>query len=229
MTATTQSAHAIHEMFGKIAGQYDITNSVLSLGIHHFWKRAVVAKLPRRGPILDLCTGTGDLVQLAKSPERLVVGGDFCLPMLEQAGKRNLISPSTPFLNCDAVALPFQENSFNGVMVSFGIRNIPALSLAMKEIRRVLMPGGKLLVLEFGAPRIPLWREVYELYSRFVMPLIGQFMTGHREAYEYLPETARAFPCREELCELFAREEFINPTYQSLCGGIAYLYEAGKE
>lgn len=220
-------AHDVQRMFGSIASRYDLTNTVLSGGIHHVWKRRVVRRVPRGvGPVLDLCTGTGDLLPLLERRCREVIGGDFCLPMLEQGRARGRATAA--LVQCDALRLPFADQTFAAITVAFGVRNLEDLSRGLAEMYRVLAPGGRLVILEFGQPRWAPFRSVYNWYSRRLMPLIGGCLTGNRAAYTYLPETAKLFPCGEAFAERLRDVGFTPRETTALTGGIAYLYVADR-
>ncbi|NDC36736.1 MAG: bifunctional demethylmenaquinone methyltransferase/2-methoxy-6-polyprenyl-1,4-benzoquinol methylase UbiE [Proteobacteria bacterium] len=220
-------AKKVQQMFGSIAARYDVTNSVLSFGVHHLWKRLVVNALPRSATarILDLCTGTGDLLPLLRRRFQTVIGADFSLPMLE-VGKSRSGHREFALVQGDALGLPFPARCFDGVTVAFGVRNLESLAAGLTEIARVLRPGGTLVVLEFGQPPGRIFGSLYGLYSRWIMPTIGGLLTGNRDAYTYLPETAAAFPCGAHFAEIMQRCGFEQPTVRSLTFGIAYLYSA---
>lgn len=220
-------ASKVQQMFGSIAERYDVTNSVLSFGIHHLWKRWVVKALPLppTAKILDLCTGTGDLLRLLRGRFTTVLGADFCLPML-QVGQARPGHAGLALIQGDALRLPFQDAAFDGVTVAFGVRNLESLESGLGEVRRVIRPGGALVVLEFGQPRGFLFGPLYRAYSRFIMPLVGGGLTGNREAYSYLPETAAAFPCGESFVQLLNRAGFQDCIARPLTFGIAYIYIA---
>jgi len=218
-------AGQVRDMFASIARRYDLTNSVLSFGLHHLWKRAVARRLPvGTARTLDLCTGTGDLIPLLASRTQELTAGDFCAPMLEVARQRGLDRMAT-LVQCDALSLPFAEGAFNVVTCAFGVRNLESLERGLKEMRRVLAPGGALIVLEFGQPNGPLFGPLYRFYSRRVMPMVGGVLTGNRAAYEYLPETAKAFPCGMDFTRIAEQCGFSEATSTPLTGGIAWLYE----
>ena len=229
-SSTTQPqviARDVQRMFGDIAVRYDLTNTVLSCGIHHLWKRLVALRVPSgHGPVLDLCTGTGDLLPLLERRCSQVIGGDFCFPMLERGRARGLFA--APLVQCDALRLPFAAETFGAITVAFGVRNLEDLGRGLAEMRRVLKPGGRLVVLEFGQPSWAPFRAVYDWYSRRLMPLIGGFLTGNRAAYSYLPETAKHFPCGSAF-EARLRESGLVPIETTpLTGGIAYMYVAER-
>lgn len=222
----------VQAMFGSIAHRYDLTNSVLSMGIHHLWRRKLVRMIPKspQGLALDLCSGTGDLIPLLESRFGRVVGGDFCFPMLSNGRNKfaRQIKPMPRFVQSDALRLPFPDKTFDVVSVAFGVRNLENLPAGLREILRVLKPGGRLLVLEFGQPRGLFFAPIFRLYSRFLMPLIGGVLTGNRHAYTYLPETSKQFPCGEAFVAKLDEAGFINRTFAALTGGIAFAYACAR-
>jgi demethylmenaquinone methyltransferase/2-methoxy-6-polyprenyl-1,4-benzoquinol methylase len=223
----------VQEMFGSIAERYDVANSCLSLGIHKWWRRRLSGAWKRlsvagrvvSGPVLDLCSGTGDVLFELEKTFPHCIGADFCLPMLEQGKKRK---ESSLFLQADALQLPFSDETFSLITVSFGVRNLEKLDVGLQEMFRVLKPGGHLLVMEFGQPRNRVWRALFSLYSFQIMPLLGGLLTGNRAAYEYLPRTSRKFPCGEDFMTRLKAAGFSSCTAQSLSGGVAYIYHGQK-
>jgi demethylmenaquinone methyltransferase / 2-methoxy-6-polyprenyl-1,4-benzoquinol methylase len=220
----------VQKIFGSIAARYDLANSVLSFGIHHYWRRALLRLLPAEPSssgrsadlVLDVCTGTGDLLPLIKHRFGRVIGVDFSRPMLN-VGKKKLGSEYL-LAQGDSLQLPFSDQSFGLVTVAFGVRNFEQLEAGLREIRRVLKPNGHLLVLEFGQPRGRIFGALYRFYSKFFMPRIGALLTGNRAAYTYLPATAATFPCREEFTALLERQGFYEARFVALSSGIAYAY-----
>lgn len=227
-------SEAVQRMFAGIARRYDLTNDVLSFGTHRLWRKQLLARaaLPPRGRVLDLCTGTGDLAFAAASAvggRGSVVGVDFVRPMLELAKlKSRRRAGNVAFLQGDAMALPFASASFDAVTVSFGIRNVDDPVACLQGINRVLRPGGKVVVLEFGRPRLPLFAQLYRLYSKYVMPLIGGLLTGDRAAYRYLPETASRFPDGQDFIELLRQADFSCSRVLPFMSGLAYGYIAER-
>lgn len=216
----------VQRMFASIADRYDITNSVLSGGIHHLWKRRTAAAIPASAKkVLDLCTGTGDLVPLLQRPGREVIGADFCEPMMAVGRKR---FPNVSFVFADAMKLPFESNSFEGATVAFGVRNFESLDTGLAELARVIAPGGTLAVLEFGQPQNKLFAAVYAWYSRFILPILGRILTGNGDAYRYLPKTAAQFPCAAAFEERLGKAGLVPLSTRALTFGIAYLYVASK-
>lgn len=223
-------SQAVHTMFSDIAPRYDLTNSVLSLGVHHLWRAATVrASGARDGShVLDCATGTGDLAlafKKAVGPSGRVLGTDFNADMLSHApAKAKGRGLEVEFEVADAMRLPYADASFDVASISFGIRNVDDPRTALTEMARVVRPGGRIVVLEFGQPRGPMGL-LYRTYSRHVIPLIGGLLTGNRKAYEYLPTTAAAFPCREQFLDLMRSTGLLEDCqYRELTGGIAFLY-----
>lgn len=216
-------------MFSDISERYDLGNDILSFGTHRLWKNAMVrrAAAPRGGRVLDLATGTGDIALRftdAVGPEGEVVGVDFCPDMIELARKRpNNDRPNLRFEVGDAMNIRFASDSFDVCSISFGIRNVDDPVKALSEMRRVVKPGGRVVVLEFGQPR-GLFGSLYRFYSNTLLPIVGGIVCGNREAYDYLNRTASTFPCREEFIDLMHRAGFRRATWKSLFGGIAFLY-----
>lgn len=239
-TVSTNKAEDIRQMFSSIASRYDITNTVLSAGIHHLWKRALVRDVKPGATFLDLCTGTGDVLELALKRGAQGVGLDFCYEMLLMASARlrteivaeGAVDSSSPYaaklVHGDATRLPFPDDSFEFITVAFGVRNIPNLGQALSEMYRVLKPGGRLQILEFGQMRLPVVGTLYNMYSKYIMPYIGLVLTGNKDAYQYLPETAAQFPCREAFLRLLADHKFSTGSYKTRSAGIAYQYTAFK-
>lgn len=223
----------VRQMFGSIAHRYDLTNSVLSMGIHHWWRRVLVRQLPssRDALVLDLCSGTGDLVPLLEKRFGKTIAGDFCFPMMVSGRSkfqaRQAVLPR--FVQSDALRLPFADGSVDIISVAFGVRNLENLKQGLQEMRRVLKPNGHLLVLEFGQPNGIFFAPLFQFYSKFIMPLIGGFLTGNRHAYTYLPQTSREFPCARAFTSILAESGYDNASFRSLTGGIAYAYCARRK
>jgi demethylmenaquinone methyltransferase / 2-methoxy-6-polyprenyl-1,4-benzoquinol methylase len=221
----------IREMFRSISGRYDRANTVLSAGIHHRWRaRAVRASNVRKGDsVLDCATGTGDLAiafRKAVGDSGRVVGTDFVAEMLEIARVK---APGIEFEVADVTKLPYADSSFDVASISFGIRNVNDPGRAISEMTRVLRPGGRLIVLEFGQPRSRAFGALYDWYRKTVLPRVGGAITGRREAYEYLEASAGVFPCGEDFVRLMRENaSFSSIDATPLTFGIAWLYRGVK-
>ena len=189
----------VQAMFSAIAPRYDLANGVLSLGTHQLWRRAAVkaAGAGEGARVLDCATGTGDLAlafKRAVGPAGRVVGTDFCAEMLEHAPPKALAAGlDVEFAQADAQALPYSDDSFDVASIAFGIRNVDDPVRCLKEMARVVRPGGRVVVLEFGQPS-GLFGALFRLYSGHVLPFIGGLISGRPAAYRYLDRTAAAFP-----------------------------------
>jgi demethylmenaquinone methyltransferase/2-methoxy-6-polyprenyl-1,4-benzoquinol methylase len=220
----------VREMFASIARRYDAANEVLSLGVHRSWRRAAV-QLSRAHPgqrVLDCATGTGDLAfafKRAVGPAGEVVATDFCEEMLASAKpKATRAGLDVRFEVADALALPFADGSFDIASIAFGIRNVDDPVRCLREMARVVRTEGRVVVLEFGQPHGP-FGALFRVYSRRVMPAVGGLLTGNREAYEYLPRTAAAFPAGERFLALMDEAgSFAERTATPLLAGTAFVY-----
>lgn len=220
----------VRSMFADIADDYDRVNSILSFGVHHAWRsRTVQLSGAKEGDlVLDCATGTGDLALQFKEEvgsSGYVMGTDFCREMIEhapeKARKRKL---EVDFEVADAMNLPYEDNRFDIASIAFGIRNVDDPVQALKEMGRVVKPGGKVVVLEFGQPK-GLLKFPYELYSQHIMPAIGGWISGNREAYTYLPRTSAEFPAGDKFISLMKQSgAFSSQMSEKLTGGIAYVY-----
>lgn len=215
-------------MFASVARRYDRANHVLSLGIDHLWRRAAVklAGVGTGSRVLDVCSGTGDLALALARTGAEVVGTDFCPEMIAGAPAKASREARPSWAVADAMHLPFPPESFDAVTVAFGIRNVADPVAAMRDMARVTRPGGRLVVLEFARPRLPLLRSAYLFYFRRVLPRLGGWITGQRAAYEYLPASVLEFPEREDFLQLMRRAGLESPRCRILTGGIAALYHA---
>jgi demethylmenaquinone methyltransferase/2-methoxy-6-polyprenyl-1,4-benzoquinol methylase len=176
--------------------------------------------------VLDVACGTGDLSnELQRDAAAKVIGTDFCRPMLTiAAGKNSKNNTDIPYIEGDALALPFASESFDAVTIAFGLRNLANFDDGLKELRRVLKPGGRLAVLEFSAPVVPGFRQAFGFYFSHVLPRIGGAVSGSRGAYEYLPNSVSKFPDQKHLAALMGEVGFTGVEYQNLTGGIAAIH-----
>lgn len=222
----------IQAMFASISSRYDRANTVLSGGIHHLWrKRAVTHSGAKSGDrVLDCATGTGDLAiafRKAVGPTGTVIGTDFVPEMLVHARAK---APEITFEVADVTRLPYADGSFDISSISFGIRNVGDPAQGIRELARVLRPGGRVIVLEFGQPQGRVFGALYDFYRRHVLPRIGGLVTGRQDAYEYLERSAGRFPCGEELVALMKESaDFATVDYVPLTFGIAYLYRGVRQ
>lgn len=226
-----QNPHSIQAMFGAIAGKYDLANTVLSMGIHHIWKKTLVRKSGAKPGqhILDCATGTGDLAfrfEAAIQGRGSVIGSDFCEPMLKVARAKGTKQGSkATFVAADAMKLPFEDSSFDIASISFGIRNIKDVAQALNELGRVVKPGGRVLVLEFGQPKSKLMGKLFGFYSNSVLPRLGGWVSGQTQAYRYLQTSSAVFPCGEDFLRIARTTgKFSQLEYRTFQNGIAYLY-----
>jgi demethylmenaquinone methyltransferase/2-methoxy-6-polyprenyl-1,4-benzoquinol methylase len=214
-------------MFASIAPRYDAANEVLSLGVHRSWRRAAVeAAQVRPGQrILDCATGTGDLALALQRAGGRVTGTDFCAPMLKPApAKAARAGLDVRFAVADALQLPFRSNEFDAATIAFGIRNVDDPVKCLREMARVVKPGGRVVVLEFGQPS-GAFGALFRWYSRGVMPVVGGLLTGNRAAYEYLPRTSAAFPAGDRFVHLMDDSRaFQSRSARPLTFGTAFVY-----
>jgi demethylmenaquinone methyltransferase/2-methoxy-6-polyprenyl-1,4-benzoquinol methylase len=229
--AEHQKRSYILDLFARVAPRYDLLNSLLSLGVHYYWREmaARVARLQPGDTALDVCTGTADLaIRLARDVGEggMVVGADFCEPML-RLGQRKIHKCAkeqrVTLVLADALQLPFASGSFDAVTVAFGIRNVVDIRQAFAEMWRVLKPGGRAICLEFSLPRTPIFRELYRFYFYRFVPWMGGLLS-HRDAYSYLPASVRRFPEREVLAQIMREAGFAEVTWQELTLGVVCIH-----
>jgi len=232
VAAPDKTPARIAGMFDAIAPRYDALNHLLSAGLDRRWRdRAIDAlKLTHGARIVDVCSGTADLAIAATTrvPGASVVGVDFAHEML-RLGLPKVRGKRISLVRGDATRLPLPDASCDGATIGFGIRNVQQPELALAEIARVLRPGGRLAILEFGQPRIPGIRTLYAWYFRFVLPMVGRLVSRHRSAYSYLPASVGTFPPPAEFADLIRRTNFTDVRPVSLTFGIVYLYVATRK
>ena len=223
----------VRTLFSEIAPRYDLLNHLLSLNIDRRWRRRAVAALgeacgDESYVALDACAGTYDMsLELASRPDfkGQVLSLDFALPMLV-AGKSKLEGSDVHPVCGDGLQLPFADRTFHGVMVAFGVRNLADVDAGFREFKRVLRPGGTLVILEFTTPPNAMLRLLYLFYFRRVLPAVGRLVSGHPWAYSYLPESVRGFPGPEILAERLREASFGDVGWSYLTGGIAAIHQA---
>ena len=230
----TEREHSarVRAMFAGIAGRYDLLNHLLSGNTDRRWRRLVAKKLEhvlaRNGSrVLDVACGTGDLaLALAESTKARVFGTDFCRPMLEVAARKSIPAGTgtIPFVEGDALKLPFSDSSFDAVTIGFGLRNLSSVEDGLKELLRVLKPDGRAAILEFSTPVVPGFRKLFQFYFKRVLPRIGGMVSGSRSAYEYLPDSVSRFPDQSRLAAMMREIGFEDVEYKNLTGGIAAVH-----
>jgi len=227
----------IRRMFGDIAPRYDFLNHLLSLNVDRYWRWRTTRLAPpdRTGPILDLCTGTGDLAlayDRAAGKQVPVVGADCCHEMLIRAGQKARQSQADQrirFLEADAQQLPLADEQFQITTVAFGLRNVTDTDRGLAEMVRVTLPGGKVAILEFSQPRGRFFGPLFRFYSNWVLPYIGQMISRSKDnAYRYLPASVREFPDGEALADRLRRHGLSDVRWYPLTFGIATLYVGTK-
>jgi demethylmenaquinone methyltransferase/2-methoxy-6-polyprenyl-1,4-benzoquinol methylase len=225
-------------MFGRIAGRYDFLNHLLSLGIDHYWRWRTVRLVPPAGelPILDVCTGTGDLAlayDRAAGRKTQIVAGDFCVEMLEIGrAKATKIGADSriEFIEADAQALPVSSDAFQIVCVAFGLRNVADTDQGLREMTRACAPAGHVAVLEFSTPTWQPFKSIYGWYFRNILPRIGRLFARHAgDAYEYLPTSVGEFPQGEALAERMRAAGLAEIRRYPLTFGVATLYVGKKQ
>jgi demethylmenaquinone methyltransferase/2-methoxy-6-polyprenyl-1,4-benzoquinol methylase len=231
----TAHAKAVREMFAGIAGRYDLLNHVLSLNIDKRWRRMVAEELRdvldrRDAIVLDVACGTGDLsLELNRGRKARIVGTDFCRPMLAFAKSKSAEEAAViPYVEGDAMKLPFDNDGFDAVTIAFGLRNLANFADGLKELYRIIKPGGRIAILEFSAPVLPGFGKLFNLYFSHILPRIGGAISGSRGAYEYLPDSVAKFPDQKRLVTLMEMTGFTSVGYRNLTGGIAALHSGSK-
>jgi len=230
----------VDQVFHKVASRYDVMNDVMSGGMHRLWKNAMVASLaPPRKPrgewhSIDVAGGTGDIAFRIVDSSRLSVKTtvlDINSSMLdvgrERAEKRNL-NAYVDFVEGNAEALPFADNSFDAYTIAFGIRNVPKVQTALEEAFRVLKIGGRFLCLEFSEVDVPILDKFYDQWSLHAIPKIGQVIAGDGEPYQYLVESVRKFPNQQRFASMIGQAGFSRVDFRNFTGGIAALHSGWK-
>lgn len=224
----------VAQMFDNIAFRYDLLNSILSLGIHKGWRKRCVKVLRDQKPkmILDVATGTGDFaIQCAKLKPEKIIGVDISEGMMkfgrEKIKKQDLDKLITLEYG-DAETLDFPDDTFDAIVVGFGVRNFENLEKGLVNLRRVLKPNGRIVILEFSNPRNGFISWAYNFYFNKVTPFIGRLFSKDVRAYTYLPESVKAFPDNERFTDILTKLNFKNSTYTSLCFGVSAMYQASK-
>lgn len=224
----------VAKMFDNISRNYDFLNHFLSLGIDIYWRKKLVKHLKKQSPanILDVATGTSDLaIAMLKAKPREIIGIDISKGMLEIGNKKlknKSLNHKIKLQLADSEKLPFKNDTFEAVTVSFGARNFENLEKGLSEMYRVLKPKGKLYILEFSQPEIFPFKQVYQFYFKYILPLIGKMFSRDNAAYNYLPESVGAFPYGIELNKIIEKSGYNKAKNYSLTMGIASIYIAEK-
>jgi len=218
-------------MFGRIAPRYDLLNHLLSMNIDRHWRRRTVQRvanvlLQPGARVLDLCCGTGDLtLALESAAKAIVFGSDFSHPMLVAAKEKTAQRRArAKIFESDALQLPLRDASLDLITIAFGFRNLANYRNGFDELLRVLRPGGTAAILEFSTPPNPWMARFYGFYSKNILPTIGGWISGSRDAYSYLPESVRKFPGAEELANQMRAAGFSNVRFERMTAGIVALH-----
>lgn len=230
--AGREHAESVRSMFARISSRYDLLNHLLSANMDKRWRALVVrrvrAELPSGAHALDVACGTGDLsLALVEGSTTQVIGLDFCRPMLDLAAHKS-DGRAIRYVEGDALALPFAAATFDAVTIAFGLRNLASVEGGLRELRRVLKPGGRAFVLEFSQPVVPGLRALYRLYFNVVLPRIGGLLSGSRSAYEYLPASVSRFPDQRRLAGMMREVGFEQVEFENLTGGVAALHQGTR-
>ncbi|MCP4693058.1 MAG: bifunctional demethylmenaquinone methyltransferase/2-methoxy-6-polyprenyl-1,4-benzoquinol methylase UbiE [Desulfobacterales bacterium] len=234
--AGDEKVKSVGRHFDSVARRYDFMNTLLSLGIHHLWKRTAIRTLGLKpgALVLDVCGGTGDLALLAA--DRVGESGQVALYDINRAmileGRSKLRrlprGGRIQYVQGDAEKISFPDRSFDAVMVGFGIRNVAHIEAGFKEMHRVLKPGGKMMCLEFSKPTAPLFRWLYDCYSIYIIPRLGGLITGSTPAYNHLTQSIREFPLPDELAAMLKSIGFSRVTIRKLTNGVSVIHLAEK-
>lgn len=218
----------IRDMFAGIAPRYELVNRVASAGLDASWRRRVVRALDLAPGewCLDACCGTGDLARALAAGGVRVVAADFCRPMLDVASRA--AAPGAAWLEADARRLPLRDDSVSAACVAFGLRNVVPPEEGLHEMVRVVRPGGRVAVLEFGEPPHPIVRRLYHLYSRRVLPLLGDALSGRWGTYRYLPQTIGAWIDPPGLSRMMERAGLVDVTFTRMSFGVVVLHVGSR-
>ena len=234
MASNLSKKAQVADMFNNIANKYDFLNHFLSMGIDKGWRKKAIAEVGKVAPytILDVATGTGDLAIAAISLKpRKITGIDIADQMLA-VGRTKIealnLSDKITLQTADSEALPFADNSFDAVMCAYGVRNFENLETGLREMHRVMRPGGKVVILEFSHPESFPIKQLYKFYFRFILPTLGKIVSKHNTAYTYLPQSVMAFPQGKEFTAILKKCGFKSSTARPLTFGITSLYYAFK-
>ena len=233
-TSDSSKKQQVEEMFDNISGRYDFLNHFLSLGIDYYWRKRVRRMIAKSGAktILDVATGTADLaIELSKIPNAHITGIDISRGMLDKGDiKLEKLKLTNRILlqQADSENLPFKNDSFDAITVSFGVRNFENLKAGMTDMCRVLNPGGILAVLEFSKPTNPIFSGLYWFYFKYILPPLGKLVSKDATAYTYLPQSVAAFPEGQNFVKIAKESGFSDVTFKPLTFGVCTLYRCVK-
>lgn len=233
---STDKASRVRKVFDSVATRYDVMNDLMSMGVHRLWKRFAVelAGIRRGQKILDLASGTGDLAARfagLTGPTGLVVMTDINAAMLDQGRNRMAddgLVGNVVYSQVNAESIPFPDSTFDCITIAFGLRNVTDKQKALSEMRRVLRPGGRVLVLEFSHPNGKALKSIYDLYSFKLLPKIGKMVANDEESYRYLAESIRMHPDQESLKSMLEKAGLERCDYHNLTGGIVAVHRGFK-
>jgi demethylmenaquinone methyltransferase / 2-methoxy-6-polyprenyl-1,4-benzoquinol methylase len=222
-----QAAEYVRDMFARVAPRYDLLNHLLSFNVDRYWRAQTVRRVRHMlmpgARVIDLCCGTGDLtLALQEAGGASVFGSDFCHPMLVAARRKS--RGVARYFEADTLRLPIVDGSLDLVSAAFGFRNLANYDDGLREMLRVLRPGGMAAILEFSQPPNPAIASMYGLYSRRILPAIGGAISGSKDAYRYLPESVRKFPTAEELAESMRAAGFREVRFERMTFGVVVLH-----
>ncbi len=224
----------VEEMFDNISPRYDLLNHLLSANIDKIWRKKTINKLKKFNPstVLDIATGTGDFaIEAAKLKDVKITGIDISVGMLEVGRKKvekKGLGKVIELMKADSENLPFQDNLFDAAIVGFGVRNFETLKKGLAEILRVIKPGGVFYILEFSKPRKSPYKQLYNFYFKYILPVIGRLISNDKRAYSYLPESVIEFPDGESFLTILSEVGFLENKSFPQTFGIATIYEAHK-
>ena len=224
----------VNKLFGEVSENYDLMNDIMSFGVHRIWKNSLLDWMaPRQSHhMLDLAGGTGDIALgfLNRGGGKATIA-DLNFQMLSVGKQKNnslSVNNNLSWLACNGENLPFNDNNFDIVSISFGLRNITHKSIALNEIFRVLKPGGRFMCLEFSKVNISILNRFYQIWSSRVIPTLGERISGQKDNYEYLIESIKRFPDQDELSSIIYNSNFVSVKYRNLSGGIAAIHSGWK-
>lgn len=230
-----EKAQQVEQMFDNIAPTYDLLNKTLSMGMDKGWRKYAVKSLLPYHPqhILDVATGTGDfaLLEMQLLHPQKITGVDLSSGMLEVARKKVAeagYADQLFFEKADCLQLPFEDNTFDAVTVAYGVRNFANLDAGLAEMKRVLKPGGRMVIIELSAPHKFPMKQLFHLYSKCYLSAVGRWISKDKKAYEYLPATMEAFPQGEAMQKIIEKAGFTDVSFKAFTGGLSTLYTAQK-